>query len=65
MSISNDMNVAELLNLSTPMTMDQVNALRGALTGPQAGEVRQAYGELKKKIEAGGSSAASYGRAGM
>ncbi len=65
MSISNDMNVAELLNLSTPMTMDQVNALRGALTGPQAGEVRQAYGELKKKIEAGGSSAASYGRAGI
>lgn len=59
------MNISELLHLNSPFTIDQVDALRSALVSQQAGEVRQAYTELKQKIDAGDSSNVTLARAGV
>lgn len=61
----NLINISELLNLSSPMTLDQVEALRTALVGQQATDVRQGYTELKQKIASGDASDAAYARAGI
>lgn len=64
-SVANIVDVSELLMLSTPVTLDQVETLRGALMGQQAGEVRQGLTELQQKIEAGDSAEATLARAGV
>lgn len=65
MSVANVVNVSELLNLTSPVTVDQVEALRGALMGPQATEVRQGLTELNQKIQAGEVSESVLARAGV
>ena len=56
MSVANVVNISELLNLSSNLTLDQVDALRAALVGQQASEVRQGFTELLQKIEGGDTS---------
>ena len=58
-------DVAELLKLKSPVTLDQVETLRNALVGQQAGEVRQALSELKKTIDAGDTAETTLARAGV
>ena len=65
MSVANLVNVSEILNLNSSVTVDQVEALRSALMGHQAGEVRQGLTELNQKIDAGGASEAMIARAGV
>lgn len=65
MSVANVVNVSELLNLNSPLTVDQVEALRGALIGHQATEVRQGLTELNQKIQAGEVSESVLARAGV
>lgn len=65
MSVANVVNVSELLNLNSPLTADQVEALRGALIGHQATEVRQGLTELNQKIQAGEGSESLLARAGV
>ena len=65
MTLANDVNISELLNLNSQMTLDQVDALRAALIGQQASEVRQGLTELTQRIDAGGCSVATYARAGI
>lgn len=65
MSVANIVDVSELLMLSTPVTLDQVETLRSALMGQQAGEVRQGLTDLKQKIDGGDSAEATLARAGV
>ena len=65
MSVANVVNISELLNLSSNLTLDQVDALRAALVGQQASEVRQGFTELLQKIEGGDTSSTTYARAGV
>lgn len=65
MSVANVVNISELLNLSSNLTLDQVDALRAALVGQQASEVRQGFTELLQKIEGGDTSPTTYARAGV
>ena len=65
MSVANLVNVSEILNLNSPVTVDQVEALRNALMGQQAGEVRQALTELAPKLESSEASQAMFARAGV
>ena len=65
MSVANMIDVAELLKLKSPVTLDQVETLRNALVGQQAGEVRQALSELKKTIDAGDTAETTLARAGV
>ena len=64
-SVANVVNVAELLNLNSPVTRDQVEALRTALTTPQASEVRQGFKALLEKISGGEASESVFARAGV
>ncbi|MEZ6127861.1 MAG: DNA-directed RNA polymerase subunit alpha C-terminal domain-containing protein [Planctomycetaceae bacterium] len=64
MSVANVVNVSELLNLSSPLTVEQVEALRAALIGHQASEVRQGLTELNQKIQAGDVPESLRARAG-
>ena len=64
-SVANVVNISELLNLNSQLSLDQVDALRAALVGHQAGDVRQAYTELMQKIDAGGATPHNYARAGV
>ncbi|MEZ6122784.1 MAG: DNA-directed RNA polymerase subunit alpha C-terminal domain-containing protein [Planctomycetaceae bacterium] len=59
------MNPSELLNLNSPLTTDQVDAFRNALVGPQAGELRQALTELKRKLDDPAVSEHAKARAGV
>ena len=65
MSVANVVNISEVLNLTSPLTFDQVEALRNAITSSQASDLRQGYTELCQKIEAGGGSEPVYARAGL
>lgn len=65
MSVANVVNISELLNLNSQLSLDQVDALRAALVGHQAGDVRQAFTELMQKIDSGGASPHNYARAGV
>ncbi len=65
MSVANIVNVSEILNLNSSVTVDQVEALRSALMGHQAGEVRQGLSELNQKIDAGGAPESTIARAGV
>lgn len=58
-------NVSELLKLNSPVTLDQVEALRSAMIGTQASEVRQGLTELNQQISAGNASESQYARAGV
>ena len=60
-----NMNTSELLNLNSPVTIDQVEALRSALMSPQATEVRQGLTELNQRIQAGEASEFQSARAGV
>ena len=65
MSVANVVNVSEILNLNSPVTLDQIEALRTALTGHQAGDVRQAVTELNQTIQGGDVSESLLARAGV
>ncbi|MEP3482381.1 MAG: DNA-directed RNA polymerase subunit alpha C-terminal domain-containing protein [Fuerstiella sp.] len=61
----NEINVEELLNLNSALSMDQVEALRTILMGPQATDVRQALTDLNQKIAEGSPSQPQLARAGV
>ena len=65
MSVANMIDVSELLNLTSPLTLDQVESLRSAVAGQQAGEIRQCLNELQKKVDAGDAPEATLARAGV
>ena len=65
MSGANVINVNELLNLSSPVTLDQVETLRMILTTSQASEVRQGFTELRQKIAGGSAEESTLARAGV
>ncbi len=65
MTVANVMNIPELLNLNSPLTLDQVESLRAALVGHQASEVRQGFVELKQKIAGGDAPESALARAGI
>jgi len=64
-SVANVVNVSELLNLNSPVTLDQIEALRNALTSPQAGDVRQAVTELNQTIQGDDVPESLLARAGI
>lgn len=65
MSVGNVVNISELLNLNSPLSIDQVEALRNTMIGSQAGEARQALTEAQQAIAAGGSAEPLLARAGV
>lgn len=65
MSVANMIDVSELLNLTSPLTLDQVESLRSAVAGQQAGEIRQCLNELQKKVDAGDAPESMLARAGV
>lgn len=65
MSVANMIDVSELLNLTSPLTLDQVESLRSAVAGQQAGEIRQCLSELQKKIDGGDAAESTLSRAGV
>jgi DNA-directed RNA polymerase subunit alpha len=58
-------NIQDLLNSDGPMTASDLNTLENAVGGSQLTEVRQAIGDLSRRVEAGEKSEGLLARAGV
>jgi DNA-directed RNA polymerase subunit alpha len=58
-------NIQDLLNSDGPMTASDLNTLENAVGGSQLTEVRQAIGDLTRRVEAGEKSEGLLARAGV
>lgn len=58
-------NIQDILNSENLLTQNDLNALETAIAGSQLTEVRQAVGELTRRVEAGEKSEGVLARAGV
>ena len=58
-------NLQDILNSENPLTQSDLNAIETAIAGSQLTEVRQAVGELTRRVEGGEKSEGLLARAGV